>query len=293
MTQTQVIIDSDPATGVPNRDVDDGLAFLVLLGTPELHVQGITINFGNVGADVGFQVAENLLDLVHATVPLYKGAQSKADLGKSNPAVDFMIETVRSQPGEISLLALGPLTNVATAMLLDPGFADNLKELVIMGGSFHFQPFSFFGEFNFHLDGRAASITLSAPCKKTLISMDVCSQAVFRKEQLRLLESHASPVSRYLAQAIRPWLELNRKVFIRAQGFFPWDVVAAAYIIDPTLFDENYCSLSVRETGLRSGSFHAVRRLDQGDDGKRAINAPLKLDSERFMAMFMAGLLKF
>jgi inosine-uridine nucleoside N-ribohydrolase len=125
--------------------------------------------------------------------------------------------------------------------------------------------------------------------------MDVCSQAVFRKEHLRMLESHDSPVSRYLVQAIAPWLELNRRVFFRAQGFFPWDVVAAAYLIDQTLFDENPCSLSIQETGLRSGRIENFRRSasHQPGTGLIPVNVPTKLDTERFMQMFIAGLLKF
>lgn len=258
-------------------------------------MRGITINFGNVGADIGYDVAKNLLELVRADVPVYKGAKTKTELGQSNRAVDYLIETVRKSPGEISLLALGPLTNIATAMLLDPSFAHNLRELVIMGGSLKFKPFSIFGEFNFHLDGQAASIALSAPVLKTLLTMDVCSQAVFRKEHLRMLERHDSPVSRYLVEAIDPWLELNRKVFFRAQGFFPWDVVAAAYLIDKTLFDENPCSFSVQKTGLRSGRIDQFRRIDsrQAVDGVVSINVPAKLDTERFMKLFIDGLLKF
>ncbi len=290
MAQKRVIIDSDPATGVPNRDVDDGLAFLLMLAAPEIRVEGITINFGNVGALTGYSVAKNLLSLVGRDVPLFKGAENKADLGVLNPAVEYLIETVRTFPGEVSLLALGPLTNVATALLLDPGFASNLKELVIMGGSLHFKPFSLFGEFNFHMDGQAAAIALSARVEKTLISMDVCSQAVFRIEQLHMLEMKNSPVSQYLVQAIAPWLELNRRVFFRAKGFFPWDVVAAAYLIDRSLFDENSFSLSVQKTGLRSGRIYDLRSQIGGPD---VINVPLRLDSRRFMAMFMEALLSY
>jgi purine nucleosidase len=293
MTKKRVLIDSDPATGVPNRDVDDGLAFLVLLASPEIQVEGITINFGNVDADTGFDVAKNLLGLARATVPVYKGAKSKADLGKRNEAVDFLIETVKANPGEISLLALGPLTNVATAMKLDPAFASNLRELVMMGGSLRFRPFSFLGEFNFHQDAEAAAIVLSAPIPKTLVTMDVCSQAVFRNEQLHRLENHDSDVSRHLDKAIRPWLELNRKFFVRAQGFFPWDVVAAAYVIDRSLFDENSCSLLIQSNGFRSGRILECNPVDPQKTADGPVNIPAKLDTERFMTMFLEGLLKF
>lgn len=295
MSKKRVLIDSDPATGERNRDVDDGLAILLMLASPNIHLEGITINFGNVGADTGFAVAQNLLKLIQSDVPVYKGAQTKADLGKRNEAVDFLIETVQASPGEVSLLTLGPLTNVATAMKLDPGFGPNLRELVIMGGALRFKPFSFFGEFNFHQNGEAASIVVSAPISKTLITMDVCSQAVFRKEHLAILEHHDSPVSRNLAKAIAPWLELNRKYFFRAQGFFPWDVVAAAFMIDNSLFDGNPCSFSIQETGWRSGRIFEVdnKNPHQAGVGSVPINVPAKLDSNRFMTLFLDGLLKF
>ena len=286
----RLLIDSDPATGHPNRDVDDGLAILFLLASPEIQVEGITINFGNVGARKGFTVARNLLDLIHSDVPVHLGAGSSNEMGKGNAAVDFLIEKVRSNPGEISLLCLGPLTNVATAMLVDPNFASDLKELVIMGGALHFKPFSCFGEFNFHSDGRAASIVMSAPIPKTLITMDVCSLAVFRREHLQMIEDRAGPLAQYLTAAIRPWLELNRIVFFRAQGFFPWDVVAAAYLIDGTLFDANSCSLAVQERGICSGR---IMDFKFAAADPATINVPTTLDAKRFMKLFMDGLLNY
>jgi purine nucleosidase len=91
MMAKQVLIDSDPATGERNRDVDDGLAFLVLLAWPHIKLRGITINFGNVVVEIGFGIAKNLIDLVHADLPVYKGAETKTDLGQRNPAVDYLI----------------------------------------------------------------------------------------------------------------------------------------------------------------------------------------------------------
>ncbi len=144
MEPKRVIVDTDPAIGVRFRDLDDGLAILMLLSSPETTLEGITVNFGNVGASKGFQVAHEVLQLVGSNVPVYQGAASRHDCGNINPAVDYLIETVRANPGEITLLAIAPLTNVATAMMFDPDFADNLKELVIMGGTFNFPFFSFF-----------------------------------------------------------------------------------------------------------------------------------------------------
>jgi len=145
----RVLIDTDPAIGVRFKDIDDGLALLFLIASSAVSIDGITINFGNVSANKGYLVAKKLLKLAKVDFPIFKGAESRNDLGKRNPAVDFLIETVRKNPKEITLLALAPLTNIATAMMLDNSFALNLKNLIIMGGALHFRPFSFFGEFNF------------------------------------------------------------------------------------------------------------------------------------------------
>jgi purine nucleosidase len=292
MMKKRVIIDADPATGIKFRDVDDGLAFLLLMSSPEIQVEGITINFGNVKAPVGYAVAKKVLDVAGRDIPVNMGAESRNDLGKTNRAVEFLLNTVNKYPGEISLLALAPCTNVATAMLLDSSFSENLRELVVMGGSINFKPFSYFGEFNFHLDGKAASIVLSAPIAKTLITMDVCGNTVFRQEHLERISRKGSRTAQYLSEVIPPWLDLNRKIFFRKKGFFPWDVVAAAYIMDPSLFDVNAYTLKIQTDGLRSGRIKSLEecRGFSINKGYAAVNIPLKLDSERFMEMFLSAM---
>lgn len=128
-----------------------------------------------------------------------------------------------------------------------------------------------------------------------LITMDVCTHAVFRREHLQMLAHHDSPVSSYLVKAIEPWLELNRKVFFREKGFFRRDVVAAVSLIDKNLFDENLCTFSIQQTGLPSGKINNFQRIDsrQTTEGVVPVNVPLKLDTARFMQLFLDGLLKF
>lgn len=292
MNRERVILDTDPAIGVKFRDLDDGLAILFLLASPEVHLEGLTINFGNVGADRGFKVAREVLKVADADTPVYLGSASKTDLGRMNPAVEFMIETVKASPKEITVLAVAPLTNVATAMMFDSTFAGNLKELIVMGGTFSFPFFSFIGEFNFHNDGAAASRVIGAPIPKTLITMDVCSQAVFQDRHLARIREKKSRVAQYLAEVIPHWLNLNKKVFFRKKGFFPWDPVAAAYLIDKTLFDDNRYTLDVSQTGLRAGRLINTRLLPEDEkNDPAAVTVPLHLDGERFMELLIARLL--
>jgi purine nucleosidase len=288
----RLLIDTDPNIHLRRKDIDDALAILFCIASPELEVEGITVNFGNVKAPVGFQAAGDILKAVGADVPVMRGAAGPGELGKENEAVEFLIRSVRENPGEMTLLALAPLTNVATACLLDGGFAAGLRELVVMGGTLGFWIFKYIGEFNFHQDAKAAATVMSQPAAKTLITMDVCSQAVFTGEYMARLKDNDSEVSRLCVEFVEPWLGLNRKVFIRKKGFFPWDVVAASYLVDKTLFDDNPCTFEVVEHGLRRGRLSSVKGTGGpgAGNGRRPVNMPLKLDAGRFMDLFMERL---
>jgi len=290
----RLIIDTDPNIHVRLKDIDDALAILFCIASPELEVEGLTINFGNVNAQVGHQAAKDIIAAVDADIPVMHGSTSAAELGRENAASDFLVRTVRENPGQISLLALAPLTNVATACMLDEGFASGLKELVVMGGTLDFWIFKYIGEFNFHQDARAAATVMAQPIPKTLITMDVCSQAVFTREHLDKIKAAETKVSGFCAEFVEPWLELNRRIFLRKKGFFPWDVVAASYLVDPSLFQDNPCTFNIVEEGFRRGRLIEARRAKslQSTNGKRPINMPLKLDGTGFMDLFLERLLQ-
>jgi inosine-uridine nucleoside N-ribohydrolase len=290
---TRLIIDTDPNIHVRGKDIDDALAILFCIASPELAVEGITVNFGNVKAPVGFQAAVDILKAARADIPVFQGAAGPSDLGRKNEAVEFLIRTVRENPGEMTLLALAPLTNVASACMLDKGFAADLAGLVIMGGTLDFWIFKYIGEFNLHQDARAAAAVIAQPIAKTLITMDVCSQAVFTDAHLARVRNNPSAVSRLCADFIEPWLKLNRKVFFRKKGFFPWDVVAASYLVDPTLFEDNPYTLELVKEGPRRGRLVNVKRAgsSQAGNGSRPVNMPLKLEGDRFMGLFLERLL--
>ncbi len=291
---TRLLIDTDPNIHVRGKDIDDALAILFCIASPELEVEGITVNFGNVKAPVGLRAARDILQAAGADIPLLQGAADPDELGTKNEAVEFLTDTVRENPGEMTLLALAPLTNVATACMLDRGFAANLAGLVIMGGTLDFWIFKYIGEFNLHQDARAAAMVISQPVAKTLITMDVCCQAVFTDAHLARVSKNPSEVSGLCAEFIEPWLKLNRKIFFRKKGFFPWDVVAASYLVDGTLFEDNPCTLEVVEQGARRGRLVNVKRAGglHAGNGKRPLNMPLKLDSDRFMELFLERLLR-
>jgi inosine-uridine nucleoside N-ribohydrolase len=125
-----------------------------------------------------------------------------------------------------------------------------------------------------------------------MITMDLCSQAVFTQSCLAVLEQHDSEMSRYVARFIEPWLRLNRRVFFRKKGFFPWDVVAAAYLVDPSLFDEAYRTFSIKETGVRRGALSPSSPPPEPvlARGTCHANVPGSLAADRFMDLFLSRL---
>ncbi len=237
MAAQPMIIDTDPATGYRFKDIDDGLAILYLLGlADDFDVLGLTVTHGNTSQEKAFEKACEVLDVAgRGDIPVLGGAVSRKDLGTRTASSDFLVEAASEMPGEITLLALGPLTNAATAGELDVRFFGNLKRMVIMGGAIN-GPF----EFNFFKDKAAARAALSAPCDKSLITGELCRQALFTPADLEALRRLDNPVSRYLDGPVSDWLRFNRlsRISGNAGGFYPWDVVAAVYLRRPEIFGD-------------------------------------------------------
>jgi purine nucleosidase len=162
--------------------------------------------------------------------PLVEGDPTLKPAGEN--AADFLVRNVRANPGEISILAMGPMTNLALAIRLDPEFASQAKELIFMGGSFNPHPAdnSFALEylysprlgFNFRWDPEAASISLHAPWRKIRqIPVDPSTRTLFNPEMIKRIAAAETPLARYVAK----WVE----------AFPLWDEIAAAVWLEPTL----------------------------------------------------------
>lgn len=283
----RVIVDTDPAIGLPLKDVDDGLAIFLLIASAEVSIRGLTINFGNTTQKRAFKVAKEVLEVAKRNIPVIRGAESRKELGRESAASRFLIKEVKENPGKISLLAIAPLTNVATAIKADSNFAPNLGELVVMGGAIQKRgniPPTFKAEFNFWSDPEAAKIVLSAPAPKTLIPVDVCQQVVFKREDYRRLKMSRSKVAKYITKNIYSWLLINEAIPKRG-GFYPWDVVAAAFLIDKDLFKLKTFLLDVKVRGLERGKVEVLE--EEGRKGKDRIRVAMRIERERFMDLFL------
>lgn len=257
----KVILDTDPAIGYAFKDVDDALALLHLVAHPqEIDLLGVTTVFGNASGKRTFRKALEILEVIdRRDIPAYKGASLPWRRGEGTEASTFLTETIDSLPGEVTLLAIGPLTNIATALLKNDGFVEKLERLVILGGIMpegkrirFMNPF----DLNFFADPPSAHIVMSSEGDKTLIPVTLCHKVVFTARELSRLEDMDNRLSRYLLPSIEPWFKLNLKIpFLPWRGgFVPWDVIATSVIVIPEAFsDMEMMQLDVKPRGLARG----------------------------------------
>lgn len=229
MSSHRIIIDTDPG-------VDDVLTFLLALASPEIQLEGLTTTQGNVTLEKATRNALSVLELTNAThipvaagskYPLVQPPRSSADvhgasgLGNSRlpdprtrpvaqHAVDFLIERVLAEPDQLSIFAIGPLTNIAMAVRKEPRFADAVKELVIMGGAIQVNGNTTpLAEFNIFVDPHAAYIVFHSGIPITLIPLDVTHQCLLRQEHVDRLMKIKSPISRFIKDAVQVYFKFS------------------------------------------------------------------------------------
>ncbi|HLO34404.1 MAG TPA: nucleoside hydrolase [Anaerolineales bacterium] len=250
---TRIIIDTDPG-------VDDALAFLLALASPEIKLEALTTTQGNVTVEKATRNALSVLELARAShIPVAKGSSlplvqplrasayvhGESGIGDSNlpeprskpvpgHAVDYLIERVLAEPNEISIFPIGPLTNIALALRKEPKFAKAVKELVIMGGAIlesgNMTPLA---EFNIYVDPHAAHIVFHSGIPITLIPLDVTHKCLLKLEHIDRLMEISSPISRFIKEAVEVYLKFS---FERGfEGSALHDPLTLAAIIAPEL----------------------------------------------------------
>jgi len=226
--------------------VDDALAIFLALNSDELEVDGLTAVFGNTDLNRTYRIAKEIVSVANRNdIPVYKGAYNASWLGIRTPAVKFLINHVREHPGEITLITLAPLTNIATAILLEPKFIEDLKAILMMGGLFFPSnmglPF-LQAEFNFSRDPKATQIVISQDIKNTIIGLDLTTKVLFRDVHFNALKAGNTQITNYLTKKIKSWLFLNKLLM---GGFNPHDPLCVAYLLNPGMYKVISASVEV------------------------------------------------
>ena len=248
----RVIIDTDPGT-------DDAMAIILALNSPELKVEALTVVPGNVDGRQGLENALKIVSLAgRCDVTVAAGAQhplnqklitaqfwhGKNGLAnvelpptkcKADPRFgpDLIIEMVHKYPHEITLIPVGPLTNIALAVSKDPSIAALVKDIVIMGGSITGGNVNGAAEANIYNDPEAAQIVFNAGWMVTMVGSDVGERTLITRKYLAELQSSHGPQSDFIAKIADFYL--NRSEKSGYSGAAMYDPLAVGIALDPTL----------------------------------------------------------
>jgi purine nucleosidase len=317
----KIIIDTDPGT-------DDALAIMLALNSPELDVRAITVVPGNVTAEMGLDNALRLVSLAgRCDIPVAAGAQhplfqklisaefwhGRNGLGnvqlppskcKVDPTFgpDLIIRLIHASPHEITLVPVGPLTNIALAVEKDPSIVALVKEVVIMGGSISGGNVNASAEANIFNDPEAAQIVFQAGWNSLVMSgLEVGNKAVFTPEHLDQLAKTHGPINDFIYSVLK-YLEALTQQFGGA-GVQMYDPSAVAIAIDPSLVKVQAMHVDVEtrgeftrgETvGNRQGyNEHNILHGDHYEiEGVEKVTPNTKVcvdvDAERFLQLFIS-----
>lgn len=298
----RVVIDTDPG-------VDDALALLLAMRSPELKIEGITAVAGNVPLTLTLPNALRMVEIAgRDDIPVAAGASGpllrrlvtatyahgENGLGGAvfpepkrkpvaEPAAEFIRQIVRKFPGEVTLLTIGPLTNVAAALDSDAELARMVRAVVMMGGSLSGGNITPAAEFNIYVDPEAARIVFQSGIPITMVGLDVTRKTSLTDDHVRVLEAAQNPVSQAAATIARNALNHNRE-----RGFLVGpnmhDSLAVAGFIDASIlqFQDYYVDvettgeLTAGETLGYSPNAGDLRRRPGKEKDAGTINMPIR-----------------
>jgi inosine-uridine nucleoside N-ribohydrolase len=282
----KVIFDTDPG-------VDDAMALLFLHRHPQIDLIGVTTVFGNASIEKTTRNAQFLHQAWGIEAPIAKGAARaiepwRADdhpaavvhgedgLGNigvpaivewpvdSRPAHQFIIETVRATPGEVTLVAVGRMTNLALALKADPQVAALVKEVVVMGGAFdvngNVTPAA---EANIYGDPEAADMVFTAPWNVTIFGLDVTMKTLMSSAYLAEMTAGQDEALRLLSDLSQFYIDFYRQR-VGLDGMAIHDGCACVYLAAPDLFEYRSGPVRVVCGGLADG-----KTIQAPDSGRR------------------------
>ena len=242
---TDVWIDTDPSIGVPLHEADDGFALIQAFHSPELRIRGISTTYGNAGLATTTRIAREMTGRFGREAGLteenvFAGAASARDLGKPSAACEALRAALDGRP--LTYLALAPLTNLATLLILHPEAAQGIKRVIFVGGrspgvrfrAGKWNPYEF-TDGNFHKDNAAVATLLAVGPPLTLVPVECALQLVLTSEELERIGREGGPSGRYLAAKARLWMNLWRLCF-GTPGAVIFDCFAVLAVTHPHLF---------------------------------------------------------
>ena len=239
-TRIPVWIDTDPSIEPGGHEVDDGFALIQAFHSPELAIRGVSVVFGNAPLEKTWPIGQDIVSRFGPKgLGVFKGAGNSAELGKDSAASEALARALTKE--RLTVIAIGPVTNVATVLKRHPELASRIERIVAVAGrrpGQHFvsgpaqkQPFQ---DLNFELDPTAFQVLLDSGVPIVLAPWEISSKVWIKAEDLNRLAKGPDD-AKFLVHPGRDWLVWWRKN-LGTEGFNPFDTLAVGYITSPKLF---------------------------------------------------------
>ncbi len=298
---------------------DDAMALFFVLNSPELDILGITTVAGNKSRNVATADVLKVLEVTGRTeIPVFEGAASPlvhegtewdtrrhggwysnpaapeppggfaTKKAESGTAVDFLVRTVMQNPGQVTVLAIGPLTNIAMAIRQEPELVRTVRQLVIMGGAIASLPdgagnHTPNAEFNFYVDPEAAQIVLRSGMPIVLSPLNISRKARFTKEWYDKVVAVDTPITRLVKDRLGPGFQQRPD-----RSSFMYDQIAAVTLIDPTLMKtvDLYVDVDANH-GPNYGVSVGATQPWPGGERARKMQVQTDLDFDTFIRLYV------
>ena len=297
----KIIIDADPGT-------DDFIAISLALKSKEFDVLGITTVEGNCSLENATKNAFKVLNMCDRDdIEVYRGlkndnleTQNANDVHGNNglggidytpidrkenekSAIDFLIQTVNENPGEITIIALGPLTNIAECIRRDKNFANNVGLLLIMGGSASYGNITPYAEFNFYKDPYSVQEVLNADFKDILIfGWDVTTKMPLLEKYEKILNNSEKNLPKFIYDITRTTVVHDKPSY---GGAVISDPLLVAYLIDNSLVELKHANVKMITSGNEAGR----SIVEFADDSN--IRFATSVDSDKFYSILFDAIL--
>ena len=301
MTPQKIIIDTDPG-------IDDAMAIFFACLHPGLDVVGMTSVFGNVTADIATRNAMVLAEMAKQDIPVAKGentplvmvpngvsdyvhgAEGFGDIPPQTPkatavsetAAEFICRMISENPGEIVLCPIGPLTNIALALDLDPSITSKVKSVVIMGGGLDRGNVTDFAEANIWNDPHAADRVFAADWEVTLVGLDVTHDVTCHPPDFNRIAAKAPVLGGFLNEAVQFYFRFYESHY-GFKGCQMHDPTAVIAITNPEFFTIENHALEVIVEGARVG-----QTARSASAARTPVKVCMGVNSDRVKELFLS-----
>ncbi|MEM9160718.1 MAG: nucleoside hydrolase [Verrucomicrobiota bacterium] len=305
----KIIIDCDPG-------VDDALAIALAIESPDFELIGLTTLYGNADIETTTANALRVIEMSGQSIPVARGAgrpsviplpeppdfvHGKDGFGNTyfpapvsqpieQPAAEFIVDAINANPGEVSLVCVAGLTNIADALALDPSIVEKVQEVVLMGGALY-RPGNVtpVAEANIAEDPHAADIVFTASWKLTMVGLDATLSTYLSRARLDGIRRSNARFGDFLYQVHQFYIDFYASREPDLDGCAVHDSAALLYLLDPTLFETTAGPIRVVVEGIAIGqtimaAYDYQRELEPWR-GKPDVTVTLKVDSDRLIGL--------